>query len=247
VDARTVRPPSNYPHSSSGAPATLSLTIEAVGFCDAAAVAAFPLMSLFGTSPEAAASETNSPRLSKPALFDDELTPSVARSGPTLFAGDSAADDHSPWDFPTAKRAGRHELIKTLLPASDVPVSYIDAYDSILEFSGRGIGVGVSLTSIKEFFASSALKPSDQAQILDLVVPGGQESPNGLERNEFNVLLALMGLAQEGEDLTFDAVDERKQQRSKRTWLLLSRTVFCKRLYILLTLDEQRASSAQNP
>ena len=52
---------------------------------------------------------------------------------------------------------------------------------------------------------------ADQAKILNLVLPGGQEtSSDGLGRNEFNVLLALIGLAQEGEDITFDAVDERR-------------------------------------
>jgi sorting nexin-8 len=40
---------------------------------------------------------------------------------------------------------------------------------------------------------------------------GDSDSSNGLGRGEFSVLLALVGLAQEGEDLTFDAVDDRRK------------------------------------
>jgi sorting nexin-8 len=165
-------------------------------------------MSLFGTSPEEA-SEANSARLSKSSLFDESSGPKP--SGSALFADDNSGGD-SPWDMPTPKKVARHELVRTILPASDVPDSYIDAYDLVLD-SGDKAGAGVGLTGVREILSSSGLNAGYQAKILNLVLPGGQETTNGLGRNEFNVLLALVGLAQEGEDLTFDTIDERRKSK----------------------------------
>lgn len=163
-------------------------------------------MSLFGTSPEEAPTEFNPSRLSRSSLFDDEPH---SQSGSALFADDSHGSD-SPWNMPTPKRGGRQNYIKTLLPASDVPDSYIEAFELILDSSGRG-GTGVGLTTIRQILSSSALTAADQAKVLNLVLPRGQETlSEGLGRNEFHVLLALIGLAQEGEEITFDAVDERR-------------------------------------
>lgn len=144
------------------------------------------------------------------SLFSDEPALGAASSS-SLFADDHASD--SPWNIPASKRTARHELVKTLLPATDVPESYIDAYDLLLN-SGHKVGSGVGLTGVRELLSSSGLNAADQAKVLDLVVPGQQENPNGLGRGEFNVLFALVGLAQEGEDLTLDAVDERRKSKS---------------------------------
>lgn len=167
-------------------------------------------MSLFGTSPDDGPA-SNSARVSKSSLFADESPSGAKSSGSALFAEDGA-DTGSPWDMPVPKRAARHELVKTLLPASDVPDSYIDAYDTILA-SGIRVGSGVSLTGVREILSSSRLNATDQAKILNLVVSGGQDNTNGLGRNEFNVLLALVGLGQEGEDITLDTVDERRKSK----------------------------------
>lgn len=117
--------------------------------------------------------------------------------------------------MPTPKKAARRELVKNLLPATDVPESYIDAYDKLLESNNR-VGAGVGLTGVKNILQSSELNATAQSQVLNLVVPGGQESANGLTRSEFNVLLALLGLGQEGEDMTLDGVDERRRSRDLR-------------------------------
>lgn len=170
-------------------------------------------MSLFGTSPEAA-SEVNS---SVTLLFSDEPTPG-SKSGTALFADDPPSSD-SPWDFPTPNRTGRQDLIKSLLPATDVPESYIDAYDLIFE-SGDRVVAGISLTNVREILTTSGLKSGDQVKILNLVIPNGLESNVGLGRNEFNVLLALVGLSQEGEEVTFDAVDERRKSERSSSVLL---------------------------
>ena len=112
--------------------------------------------------------------------------------------------------MPTPKRAARQNMVKNLLPANDVPESYVDAFDAVLNANDK-TGVGISLTGIKNILQSSNLSSDDQSRILNFVVPGGQENTNGLGRSEFNVLLALIGLGQEGEELTLDGVDERRK------------------------------------
>ncbi|KAJ5568057.1 hypothetical protein N7450_010543 [Penicillium hetheringtonii] len=165
-------------------------------------------MSLFGTSPEEP-SAVSSTSKSKPSLFADE----PAGGSSSLFADDTGEDSSSHWNpqTNTAKRTARRDLVRTLLPATDVPESYVDSYDLILN-SGDRVGSGVGLTSIREILSSSDLTASDQGKIFNLVVSGDHESSGGLGRSEFNVLLALIGLAQEGEDLSFDAVDDHRKK-----------------------------------
>lgn len=166
-------------------------------------------MSLFGTSPEEP-SAVSSTSKSKPSLFADE----PAGGSSSLFADDTGEDSSSYWNpqTNTAKRTARRDLVRTLLPATDVPESYVDSYDLILN-SGDRVGSGVGLTSIREILSSSDLTASDQGKIFNLVVSGDHESSGGLGRSEFNVLLALIGLAQEGEDLSFDAVDDHRKSQ----------------------------------
>ena len=171
-------------------------------------------MSLFGSSPEN--STPGSAQRSKASLFaDDALSSSgVNNTGAatsSLFADDN--DTTSPWTTNANKRASRTELVKTLLPDTDVPESYIDAYDRVLD-AGDRVGAGIGLTSVREVLAGSGLSASEQARVLNLVVSGELDSGRtdiGVGRGEFSVLLALVGLAQEGEELTLDAVDDRRK------------------------------------
>ena len=156
-------------------------------------------MSLFGESPPKA-------RQTKSSLFDDEDASTKAGSG--LFADDGAAETSSPWDFPTPKKQARRNLVKSLLQGADVPEQYIDAYDALLA-NGGGSEAGVSSEAAKKLVGDSNISSGDQEKVLQ-IVGGGVE---GLGRSEFNVLLALVGLSQEGEELGLDAVDERKQSR----------------------------------
>ena len=149
------------------------------------------------------------------ALFDDDPKP-TGRAGSSLFADDFNDGADSPWAFPTPKKAARGTLVKTLLPATDVPESYIDAYDALLA-SGDRMGAGISLTGVKKLLGESGLHADTQAKILDIVVHPGQDSTAGFSRSEFNVLLALIGLAQEGEDVTLDSVDDRKRSEFGRS------------------------------
>lgn len=156
-------------------------------------------MSLFGSSP------TETTGLNPKTLFGDE--PAQPTTSSSLFA-DAGGD--SPWSMPTPKRNARQNLVKNLLPATDVPESYVDAYDTVLNASER-TGVGIGVAAVKDILQSSNLSEQEQHKILSLVIPGGQESANGVGRSEFNVLLALIGLGQEGEDITLDGVDERRR------------------------------------
>lgn len=174
-------------------------------------------MSLFGTSPDDPSMGDSVHQRSRSSLFADEPLPGGAGAGnsanlgsSSLFADDDGFQSSSPWNSNANKRAARHELVKTLLPDADVPESYIDAYDLVLN-EGDRVGGVVGLTSVREILSSSGLSASDQAKIFNLVVSGDGDSANGLGRGQFNVLLALIGLAQEGEDLTFDAVDDRRK------------------------------------
>lgn len=156
-------------------------------------------MSLFGSSPPETA-----PLNSKSLFGDEPAQPTLTSS---LFADDGG---ESPWTMPTPKRNARQNLVKHLLPATDVPDTYVDAYDIVLHASER-TGVGISLTAIRSIVQSTNLSEQEQHKILNFVIPGGQESANGVGRSEFNVLLALIGLGQEGEDITLDGVDERRR------------------------------------
>lgn len=165
----------------------------------------------------------NSVQQSKSSLFADE--PSAGASS-SLFADDDTSS--SPWNTHTNKRASRQQLVKTLLPGLDVPESYINAYNQVLNVGDR-VGAGIGLTSVREILSGSGLSATDQERILNLVVSDG-ESTNaniGVGRGEFNVLLALVGLAQEGEDLTYDAVDDRRKSRFSLVSFVSLTSLFC--------------------
>ena len=166
-------------------------------------------MSLFGSSPDDS-SLSAAPARSEPksSLFDDEQRPST-KSGNSLF-DDEGANGDSPWSMPTSKRTSKSDLVKTLLPASDVPESYTDAFDTLIEVGYKVEGGKLGVAGIKKLFEGSGVDATTQDRILKLVT-GGQESAMG--RNEFNVLLALIGLFQENEEASLDSVDERRKSK----------------------------------
>ncbi|KAF2768972.1 hypothetical protein EJ03DRAFT_336507 [Teratosphaeria nubilosa] len=153
-------------------------------------------MSLFGDENEAASRP-------KSSLFDDD---SAAQSKTSLsMFGDAADEGPSPWGFtPSKKTAGRGNPVKSLLADADVPDPYIDAFDG-LQRDGQ-----VSEGDVGRLLTGSGVGHGDQDKIWSIVSSNGQSSTLGVA--EFNVLLALIGLAQEGEELSLDAVDERKKK-----------------------------------
>jgi sorting nexin-8 len=156
-------------------------------------------MSLFGDDDEGFKQTSNSK-----SLFG-EGAPAPKATSSSLFADDTAND--SPWGMPTPKKAARGDMIKNLLRATEVPESYIDTFDSMLN-SGHGQGGSASSEGVTKLFEDSGISQEEQSRLLQLVAPSGVDA--GLGRSEFNVLLALIGLWQEGEEATLDGVDERR-------------------------------------
>ena len=164
-------------------------------------------MSLFGSSPDDAGPQAHSEQ--KSSLFDDEQQ-SGAKTGSSLFDDDGGNGD-SPWGMPIPKKAGRSNVIQNLLPTSAVPESYIDAFDALGESGYKDNGGRIVTSGVQKLFEGSGLGTTEQNRILKLV---SGEREVGLGRNEFNVLLALMGLSQEREEASLDSVDERRRSKA---------------------------------
>ncbi|KAL1866175.1 Sorting nexin mvp1 [Diaporthe australafricana] len=167
-------------------------------------------MSLFG-EPEAdeSPSMTSSFARSRQSLFDEEESNNPSNSN-SIFQDDDVAGSRtgSPWDMPTPrKQHSRADLLRNLLPASDVPDSYIETFDSVVRDDGSG--GKVTMGGVMRVLAVAKIGADDQARILGIIAPGGGEVALG--RNEFSVLLGLIGLAQDHETLSLDAIDERRR------------------------------------
>ena len=163
-------------------------------------------MSLFGSSPPGEHNQSTRSAKSQ-SLFDDEQANGTTNA--SIF-DDGDGDEASPWNMPTPKKAGRSNTVKTLLSATSIPESYVDAFDTILESGFRVGSASISLSGARKIFEGSGLDAGEQTKIINLVT-GGQDPVDGLGRNEFNVLVALAGLAQEHEEVTLDGVDERRK------------------------------------
>lgn len=124
-------------------------------------------------------------------------------------------DDNKPWDMPTPrKQHSRADLIQNLLPASDVPESYIEIYDNVVREDGSGGKIGGK--GVARTLAAAKLNADAHAQVMSIIAPAGVRDV-ALGRNEFNCLLALIGLTQEGETVSLDTIDERRASE----WLYL--------------------------
>lgn len=167
-------------------------------------------MSLFGSSPdESGLSATPARSDQKSSLFDDEQ-PSQSKPGSSLF-NDEANAGKSPWSMPTPKKASKRDPAKTLLSASDVPKSYINVFDILRDTEYKAESGKIKVSGAKRLFEDSGLDEAEQDRVLKLVT-GGQDNPLG--QSELNVLLALLGLAQEGEEeSSLDSVDERRNRK----------------------------------
>jgi sorting nexin-8 len=158
-------------------------------------------MSLFGDEPDAPAARPKS------GLFDDDAT-TKSKTSSSMF-GDSTADvdESSPWGFTPKKNSGRGSLVKSLLANADVPDAYIDTFDSLQA------GGNVVAADARQLLRDSGVNSTAQDTVWSIVTSRAEVSSLG--RGEFNVLLALIGLAQEGDELSLDAVDERRRKLPK--------------------------------
>lgn len=155
----------------------------------------------------------------------------------SLFTEDfeaSTLNGESPWNTPIEPirrhtiggPSGKPALQRPSsmnLSSEEVPGSYIDAFDLLLQTRGRSNdGLGLSTGEAKRLLHSATLSSTQQSKILQLMNLDEQTSPaDGLGRNEFHILLALIGLAQEGGKLSLDVVAERRE--SKSGWIRSSK------------------------
>lgn len=152
---------------------------------------------------------------SRQSLFDEEESMTQSQSqlqsqtNSSLFQDDGGAG--SPWDMPAPRRPhSRADLLRSLLPAADAPESYVEAFDAVAREHDAGAGK-VSSGGVARVLAAARLDADAQAKIMSIIAPGGGGDDVALGRNEFNVLLGLVGLAQEGEVVSLDGVDERRR------------------------------------
>jgi len=168
-------------------------------------------MSLFGSSPDESGLSAPPARSDqRSSLFDDEQPPE-SKNGSGLF-NDEATNGDSPWSMPPPKKANKRDPVMTLLPSNDVPESYIDAFNALGDTEFRAEGGKITVSGARKLFEGSGLDEAEQDRIVKLVT-GGQGSALG--RSEFNVLLALTGLSQEGGEASLDSVDERRRSMSE--------------------------------
>lgn len=157
-------------------------------------------MSIFGDSPPPAAR-------SRSSLFaDDDFTTATPGSG-SLF-DDSGPD---PWStgLPVPRRGLDNDIVKTLLTAdnANLPEDYVDYFDSLLAQYGTPNG-SVSAEGVGKVLDEGGVDQSARERIWAVVMKGAKESIN---RDEVNVLLAMVGLAQEGDEISIDGVDDRRR------------------------------------
>lgn len=183
-------------------------------------------MSLFGSSPS---EESAMPSHSKDkpsagssgGLFDEPSSSRQSSNG--LFDADG---DDSPWSMPAPrKQKSRADMVRNLLPGDEVPESYIETFETMKRESGK---TGINSDGVYQVFAAARLhEPATQKRIMSLVAPDGLDGEDKyIGRDEFNVLLALVGLAQEGEVISLDGVDERRRSKYQYSVYLVMRHVF---------------------
>lgn len=175
-------------------------------------------MSLFGTSPTQSEREPTTPQRPTENEGGQLFGPSTPQDAPVkdLFGeGSSGPDDEpSPWQLPTPrKQQKRADMIRNLLPPSDVPDSYIETFDTVVREDGSS--GHVTAGGIAKLLAMARLGAEAQARIMSLLTTDDGSSAVSLGRGEFNVLLALIGLAQEGDVISLDGVDERRRGESR--------------------------------
>ncbi|KAF2863215.1 sorting nexin mvp1 [Piedraia hortae CBS 480.64] len=150
-------------------------------------------MSLFGDTDESDGGP-------KSSLFANNPPPTTKS---TSMFGDTSTDD-GPWGFtPTKRSVGNRELIKSLLAEASIPDAYIDRFDQ-LQTNGS-----VPAEDCRKLLEDCSLELQQEERVWKLLSDNGNVPTLG--RSEFNVLLALIGLAQQGEETSLDGVDERKQ------------------------------------
>ena len=112
------------------------------------------------------------------------------------------------------------DIIKSLLNQgnSNLPSVYGELYERVVgESSAPGFGGGVSVNGVRRVIEEGGLDEDVGVgrRIREAIVGVGMgvSLGDGIGRGEFSVLLAMVGLAQEGEEVSIDAVDDRRRRK----------------------------------
>lgn len=96
--------------------------------------------------------------------------------------------------------------LSEILANSDIPDQYVDLFDT---YAANG---SVSLTSFKELMTNAHLTEQDKESIVSAVLPPESIGTN-LTRELLNLALLLIALAQQGGQVSLDAVDDMKTKK----------------------------------
>ncbi|KAL5598705.1 hypothetical protein BROUX41_003382 [Berkeleyomyces rouxiae] len=153
-----------------------------------------------------------------PGTDDAEPGASPSPSWSPVNTSDSPAPVGSMRSRTRPRTKSRAEVIRSLLPSAvnahtaSLPAAYEELWQQALrtEAQRSGSGAGEEITMLGERAVDDVLddamvEGAQKATIRDLVVPDGGDALVG--RGEFNVLLALVGLAQAGKTPSLEAVD----------------------------------------
>ena len=98
---------------------------------------------------------------------------------------------------------------------SSLPPVYAQVYDRVvIEYPAGGFGPGISAVGVKRVLEEAGLTEDEGAgrRIKESVVGiGGIGADAAIGKGEFNVLMAMIGLAQEGREISIDEVDDRRR------------------------------------
>lgn len=112
-------------------------------------------------------------------------------------------DNTDPW-LPSRQTQLRATKISALLDDQDLPIEYLDLYNTVVD------GNNLSLTRFRHVLVSSGITNHEIETIVSIVLSKNDGASSGVSRAEFNVACALIGLAQEHEEISIDMVDDRK-------------------------------------
>lgn len=163
-------------------------------------------MSLFGSSPEhtpAASPRATSARTG--ALFSDD-PPAPPHS---LF--DDAPTDSDPWAFPTPRKASKPTLANLLTERNaNIPEQYHIAFARLREEYPAGDGESVAVEGIE-----AIVREVGGGDAMEKVFSVAGRRKESWSREEVWSILALCGLALEGEELGLDNIDDRRRGESR--------------------------------
>lgn len=109
------------------------------------------------------------------------------------------------------------DVVKTLVNEgnSNLPPAYAQVYERvIIEYPAGGFGSGISVAGVKRVLDEAGLGEDEGAgrRIKESVVGiSGIGVEASIGKAEFNVLMAMIGLAQEGKEVSIDEVDDRRK------------------------------------